>query len=184
VLSIGKLVAGAEDYYLRTVASGREEYYTGSGEAPGYWLGSGAAGLGLSGTVSPDQLREVLSGVAPDGSVLSAGRVDPTRRVTGFDLTWSAPKSVSLLYGLADPKTSAVVREAHTEAVADALGYLETHAVRVRRGAGGERRLGAESKPASWPRPPDASARAWPPSGRRRSTTCWPIIRTWAKSSG
>ena len=41
MLSIGKMVAGSEKYYLDTVAKGREEYYTGSGEAPGQWLGSG-----------------------------------------------------------------------------------------------------------------------------------------------
>jgi hypothetical protein len=31
VLSIGKMVAGAERYYLSTVADGREEYHTGIG---------------------------------------------------------------------------------------------------------------------------------------------------------
>jgi len=41
MLSIGKMVAGSEKYYPNTVAKGREEYYTGSGEAPGQWLGSG-----------------------------------------------------------------------------------------------------------------------------------------------
>jgi hypothetical protein len=53
VLSIGKLVAGSEDYYLNTVASGREEYYTGACEAPGQWLGSGTRELGLSSEVVP-----------------------------------------------------------------------------------------------------------------------------------
>lgn len=40
MLSIAKLVARAEDYCLRTVAAGREEYYAGAGESPGYWVGS------------------------------------------------------------------------------------------------------------------------------------------------
>jgi conjugative relaxase-like TrwC/TraI family protein len=144
VLSIGKMVAGSEDYYLNTVAQGREEYYTGSGEAPGQWLGAGANDLGLIGQVAPDDLRSVLAGVAPDGRVLTAGRVRPEGRVSGFDLTFSAPKSVSLLYGLCDPSTTEVVRRVHAEAVADALSYLERRALQVRRGAGGERRLGAE----------------------------------------
>jgi hypothetical protein len=38
VLSIGKLAGGAEGYYLRAVASGVEDYYLGSGEAPGRWV--------------------------------------------------------------------------------------------------------------------------------------------------
>ncbi len=36
VLNIGKLGAGGERYYLGTVASGAEDYYTGAGEAAGY----------------------------------------------------------------------------------------------------------------------------------------------------
>jgi conjugative relaxase-like TrwC/TraI family protein len=143
VLSIGKMVAGSEDYYLNTVAAGREEYYTGAGEAPGQWLGSGTTELGLSGEVAPDHLRSVLAGHAPDGRPLTAGRVRPDGRVSGFDLTYSAPKSVSLLYGLSDPTTSEVVRRAHADAVADALGYLERRGLRLRRGAGGERRIPA-----------------------------------------
>jgi conjugative relaxase-like TrwC/TraI family protein len=99
VLSIGKMVAGSQEYYIRTVATGREEYYTGSGESPGYWVGEGARRLGLDGEVAADDLRLVLSGVSPDGEVLTAGRVAEAKRVIGFDLTWSAPKSVSLLYG-------------------------------------------------------------------------------------
>ncbi len=144
MLSIGKMVAGAEDYYLRTVAAGREEYYMGSGEAPGEWLGKGAALLGLEGQVAPADLSFVLAGVTPDGTALGTRHVDPARRVAGFDLTWSAPKSVSLLYGLCDQATSDAVRRAHTESVADALGYLERHGLRVRRGAGGTQRLTAD----------------------------------------
>lgn len=144
MLSIGKMVARSEEYYLRTVAAGREEYYTGSGEAPGYWIGQGAAELGLFGEVAPEDLREVLAGFSSGGDVLTAGRVDPTHRVSGFDLTWSAPKSVSLLYALGDPDTSAIVRRVHADAVAQSLGYLERRALRLRRGAGGERHIAAK----------------------------------------
>jgi hypothetical protein len=42
VLNIGKLRKGGENYYLNSVARGVEDYYLGSGEAPGYWLSSGA----------------------------------------------------------------------------------------------------------------------------------------------
>ena len=65
MLSIGKLVAGAEQYYLSTVASGLEEYYTGAGEARGHWLGSAASELELSGEVGADALAAVLRGVSP-----------------------------------------------------------------------------------------------------------------------
>ena len=144
MLSIAKLVARAEDYYLRTVAAGREEYYTGAGESPGYWLGEGARLLGLSGEVAPQDLRAVLAGVSPHGEILTAGGVADARRVAGFDLTFSAPKSVSLLYGLSDRDVSATVRAVHADAVAQALDYLERRALCVRRGAGGLRRIGAQ----------------------------------------
>jgi conjugative relaxase-like TrwC/TraI family protein len=54
-------------------------------------------------------------------------------RVAGFDLTFSAPKSVSLLYGLSDPDVSRTVRAVHADAVAQTLGYLERRALRLRR---------------------------------------------------
>jgi conjugative relaxase-like TrwC/TraI family protein len=63
--------------------------------------------------------------------------------VTGFDLTFSAPKSVSVLWGLGDTEVSKAVRRAHDGAVVEALGYLERHATMARRGANGVRRIGA-----------------------------------------
>jgi conjugative relaxase-like TrwC/TraI family protein len=137
VLSIGKMVSGAEDYYLGIVAQGKEEYYTGSGESPGEWMGSGTPALGLNGEVEPDDLRTLLSGVSPlDGTPLGTRRITPGR-VAGFDLTFSPPKSVSLLYGLGSPEHAAAAKAAHDRAVAQALTYLERHATSARRGAGG-----------------------------------------------
>jgi conjugative relaxase-like TrwC/TraI family protein len=127
VLSIGKLVGGAEDYYLATVARGQEEYYTGAGEAPGYWLGKGAASLCPGGEVEAEVLRALLAGRLPGDTSPAKLTGDPHRRVAGFDLTFSAPKSVSLPYGLSAEEVSRSVREAHGEAVADALAYLEAH---------------------------------------------------------
>ena len=59
----------------------------------------------------------MLAGLSPQGEILTAGRVDEVKRVAGFDLIWSAPKSVSLLFGLSDPATSAIVRGVHEDAV-------------------------------------------------------------------
>jgi conjugative relaxase-like TrwC/TraI family protein len=141
VLSIGKLVAGAEDYYLNMVAAGREEYYTGAGESPGTWQGSGTAVLGLAGEVTGDDLRAMLAGISPSsGSELGLPRRSGPR-VAGFDLTFSAPKSVSLLYALGSAEQSAAARAAHEQAVAEGLTYLERHAVAARRGDGGQSRI-------------------------------------------
>src|SRR4029079_849622 len=123
VLSIGKLGFGQEGYYLDTVATGAEDYYVGRGEAPGRWIGTLGADLGLDGQVEADTLREVLAGRHPSsGEPLARAR---HRRVPGFDLTFCAPKSVSVLWGLADLDTSRAVRTAHEASVSAALGYLE-----------------------------------------------------------
>lgn len=57
------------------------------------------------------------------------------------DLTLSAPKSISLLWALGDPKVSTVVREAHDEAVDAAMSYMGAHACVVRRGHEGRQRF-------------------------------------------
>jgi conjugative relaxase-like TrwC/TraI family protein len=56
-------------------------------------------------------------------------------------VTFGAPKSVSLLYGLGPDWVANAVSRAHDTAAKDALRYLERHALLARRGAGGERRV-------------------------------------------
>ncbi len=63
-------------------------------------------------------------------------RVDVRR--AGIDVTVSAPKSVSVLYGLGPPGVAAAVRQAHRVAVAGALGYLESVAGHGLRGHHGD----------------------------------------------
>lgn len=135
MLSIGKLSPGRADYYLGTVAKGAEEYYLGSGEAPGRWVGHGAERLGLDGTVGANALRDVLAGRDSDGRSLIA-RQGP-ERMPGFDCTFNAPKSVTLLFTLGDDETRRHVSAAHDAAVDAALAVLEAEACRVRRGRGG-----------------------------------------------
>jgi len=142
VLSIGKLSPGRADYYLDTVARGAEEYYIGSREAPGRWVGRGAARLGFDGEVAGIDLRHVLEGRDPSGVAL-VGRQGP-KRMPGFDCTFNAPKSVSLLFALGDGDVRQAAREAHDVAVDAALRFLETEACRVRRGRGGAQVLQAE----------------------------------------
>jgi conjugative relaxase-like TrwC/TraI family protein len=133
VLSTAKLAPGQEAYYLSVVADGVEEYYTATGEPPGRWLASSLL-AGVDGEVTPEALHVMLGGVHPvTGEPL--GRAN--RRVPGFDLTFSAPKSVSLLFALGASDVAEVVRDAHDQAVVAALGWLEGEACRVRRGHDG-----------------------------------------------
>ncbi len=136
MLNLGKLAFGQEEYYLEAVAQGTEDYYLHAGEADGYWLGGGAGVLGLAGSVDGDDLRNVLRGQSPDsGENLLMRRMKD--RVPGWDATFRAPKSVSLLYALGTPEASDAVRLAHDASVAAAVDFLERHASTVRRGYGG-----------------------------------------------
>jgi conjugative relaxase-like TrwC/TraI family protein len=139
VLSIGKLAAGpgAGRYYVDQVACGAEDYYAGEGEAPGQWTGHGAEALGLTGHVQEVQIVRLLEGRDPATGELLRQPVS-SKAVAGFDLTFRAPKSVSVLFGIADGAVVSELRAAHGAAAEQALRYLERDACRVRRGAGGE----------------------------------------------
>ncbi len=135
MLSIGKIKLSGESYYLDAVADGVDEYYRGVGEAPGRWVGTASRALDLHGEVDAGDLHAIWAGENPTtGDRL--GRF-PGREVAGFDLTFRAPKSVSLLAGLGDPDTARHVRDAHEAAVDAAIGYVEREAARSRTGKGG-----------------------------------------------
>ncbi len=139
MLTIGKLGAGQERYYLDKVAEGAEDYYSGEGEAEGRWMGDAAEDLGLHGKVGPDQLTAMLTGRNPlDGEPLGMRGVPGRGPVPGFDLTFSAPKSVSLLWALGGPQAAVEVNEAHRCSVEAALAYVQREACWTRRGAGGK----------------------------------------------
>jgi conjugative relaxase-like TrwC/TraI family protein len=127
------------EYVLRQVAGGLEDYYLGSGEAPGVWSGRLAAQLGLVGVVEADDLRSLIDRRNPaSGEALDAGTGRrPT--VRAIDATFSAPKSVSLLWAFGGPEVASVVSIAHVEAVEAALGFVEKHAAVTRRQRDGVR---------------------------------------------
>jgi conjugative relaxase-like TrwC/TraI family protein len=121
------------EYVLRQVAGGLEDYYLGSGEAPGVWSGRLADQLGLVGVVGADDLRSLIDRCHPlSGEALGDG---PGRRPTvrAIDATFSAPKSVSVLWAFAGSEVASVVSIAHVEAVEAALGFVEAHAAVTRR---------------------------------------------------
>lgn len=138
MLSIGKLGAGQARYYLDKVAEGAEDYYSGEGEAQGKWLGDAARELGLAGEVEPDQLIAMLTGHDPaTGEPLGLQRVGGREPVPGFDLTFSLPKSASLLWAFGGPEIAAEVEAAHAAAFQAAFDYLQREACWTRRGKGG-----------------------------------------------
>ena len=72
------------------------------------------------------------------------GRAWRADGVTGYDLTFSAPKSVSALWALGSDGVSGAVRRAHAVAVRAALDYLDEHASLSRTGRDGVTQVGSD----------------------------------------
>jgi len=144
VLSSAKIGTASWRYYSNSVAKGACEYYAGVGEAPGRWHGRGLGELGLEpgGLVSEQQLEALFARAMNPVSGEALGRRWRADGVTGFDLTFSAPKSVSVLWALGGPGVRLDITAAHGAAVAAGLRYLDQHAARSRRGTDGAEQVG------------------------------------------
>jgi conjugative relaxase-like TrwC/TraI family protein len=135
---IGYYAGVARDQLHRDgTARGPVDYYLDPGEPPGGWWGSGRAAVGLDGEVLPEELQALLEGRHPaTGDRL--GRRFGDRSARGFDATFSATKSLSVLWALSPyPWVRAEVTAAHDAAVNAALGWLERHGAVTRRGRDG-----------------------------------------------
>ncbi|MEM7828274.1 MAG: MobF family relaxase, partial [Candidatus Aenigmatarchaeota archaeon] len=100
------------------------EYYAQHGIAESWWQGSLAEKEGLSGAVTEQDVARMTQGY---------------ERV-GLNVTYSAPKSVSLAYSLLGDQR---VKEAHEQAVRVANEWLEKHLAETRQGQGGEEKVPA-----------------------------------------
>ena len=141
------LAKAAKDYYLQKLGeiSPREDYYLRGGMATGVWRGSGAAELGLEGSVNAEGLVRLFDGEHPfTGEQL--GRRLRRDGVAAWDVTFSADKSVSLLWALGDEETRCHVLEAFNEATSQAFGYLDS-AASATRGASKTPVLNDDGKP-------------------------------------
>ena len=98
------------------------------------WMGKGANALQLSGAVNHDAMDQLAQGYDPSGQALCKNAGGDHR--VGYDCTFSADKSVSVLFAAATPAERELILAAHRKAVAESVGYLENHAT-TRRGAGG-----------------------------------------------
>jgi DNA primase catalytic core len=75
------------------------------------------------------------------GATIAKNCRSKTTAVAGYDLTFSPVKSFSVVWALADPGTAAKLEQAHNQAVSDALGFIEDHALFTREGANGVRQV-------------------------------------------
>src|SRR5665648_791502 len=133
-MSMHKLTAG--DAGLDAGAS-LTAYYEQTGNPPGRWYGSGLAGLGgeaisrvAPGDVVTEQamtavFRDGVDPLTDDALGRPYPRFEDGRRhaVVGYDLTFTAPESASVLWALADDATRTTVYAAHRAALASAPDY-------------------------------------------------------------
>ena len=131
MLSIGALASAAQgaSYYERDGYYAKDDPEHREASA---WAGKGAEELGLKGPVDAGTFRAVLEGRVPDGSGRQLGRRGRDGEILhrpGRDLTFSAPKSVSIaaLVGGDDR-----IVEAHDRAVAATLAWVEKNAAETR----------------------------------------------------
>ncbi len=139
MLSSAKIGTASWRYYQREVATDPSEYFLARREAPGRWFGRGLPDLGLvpEAMVAERQLESLLArGLHPDTG-RQLGRAWRTDGVTGYDLTFSAPKSVSALWAVSGPQIASEIAEAHKAAVRAALTFLDDHAAISRKGVDG-----------------------------------------------
>ena len=128
VASVSALTSSAQasSYYEA------DDYYSEGGLSPSEWQGAGAEALGLSGEVDRDQFRDLLDGKVV-GEQLGTFRDGQLEHRPGWDVTLSAPKSVSIMAEVAGDRR---LIAAHGEAVRTALAHVEKHmaATRIRDG--------------------------------------------------
>jgi len=117
--------ADAGAYYVEALPS----YYLDSGEPKGIWHGNGAERLGLEGEIVDHEFLRIMAGQFPQGRVaVHLGRPYTDDSVRGFDITASAPKSVSTLFAIGDDQTRVDVLAAHDTAVGVMVDWIEAHA--------------------------------------------------------
>lgn len=121
-ISIGKVRNGSYSKHLAdTEKSGAAEYYKGE-DVPSSWSGRGAEMQGLRGDVREEDLHAQLAGRVVDSGGARDMHAENPRRTEGFDLTVSAPKSVSIEALARDNKDAL---DAHREANREVLAELE-----------------------------------------------------------
>ena len=116
--------AASAAYYLESQRSFRHpnEYYTAGEEPDGVWFNpKGLFGLADGGKVDSSDFHRLYNGFAPDSGGKLTRNAGSERRSAGLDMTFSADKSVSALWALADPELRSEIEQAHNDAARVAL---------------------------------------------------------------
>jgi conjugative relaxase-like TrwC/TraI family protein len=143
---------------LSTTPPDATTYYMKAGTPEGRWIGSGLQGInrGAGEVVTESDAKAVFDlAVHPDTNApLGRPATQPTvvenktgppivrHAVVGFDLTFSVPKSVSVLWALSPRSLQDQILRTHHDAVEATLVWLEEQVIHTRAGRNGVARVG------------------------------------------
>ena len=116
--------AASATYYLESQRSFRHpnEYYTAGEEPDGVWFNpNGLFGLIDGSQVDSSDFHRLYNGFAPNTGGKLTQNAGSERRSAGLDMTFSADKSVSALWAVADPDLRSEIEQAHNDAARLAL---------------------------------------------------------------
>ena len=116
--------AASAAYYLESQRSFRHpnEYYTAGEEPDGVWFNpKGLFDLADDGKVDSSDFHRLYNGFAPNTGGKLTQNAGSERRSAGLDMTFSADKSVSALWAVADPELRSEIERAHNDAARVAL---------------------------------------------------------------
>ena len=123
-----KSASGAAKYFTKDDYVAGEYYTDEKAGDVSLWGGEGAAAAGLTGTVTKEAFSKALHGELPSGE-----KVDQRAgRRPGYDLTFSAPKSVSVMAYVAGDKRILGPDGAHTKAVQQTMAWVEKNLAETR----------------------------------------------------
>lgn len=123
--------AASSNYYTR-----QTEYFLENGQSAGQWFcPSMQFGIADKSIVQSRQFEQLFAGNNVSGQTLQ--KSSRTDRIPAFDVTFSAPRSVSLLWAFCTPETRIAIELAQNHAANTALAMLEQEAAYARRGHGG-----------------------------------------------
>ena len=116
--------AASAAYYLESQRSFRHpnEYYTAGEEPDGVWFNpKGLFGMEDGGKVDSSDFHRLYNGFAPNTGGKLTQNAGSERRSAGLDMTFSADKSVSALWAIANPEVRSKIEDAHNDAARVAL---------------------------------------------------------------
>jgi len=132
VATVKKIGAGAADYYTAMEADAKlDDYY--SAEGCGKWHGSGKHAEGSQ--VTREDFESYIKGIDPKtGDPVFKG-AERDNRMSGVDLQFAPDKSVSALFATTkDRVLQEKIEEAHNNAVADALNFIQEEGMQDQNG--------------------------------------------------